>query len=292
MVIEKPKIKDYFEMLRFQESLFALPFAYAAALLAGNGRITLWNFFWITLAFFSGRTIGMSLNRLIDKNLDALNPRTAARALVTGVIKSKSVWILTGISLVVFIVSCLCLKPICFYLSPLALFILWGHTYLKRFTWLCSAGVGLVLAMAPVGGWLAAAGSIGVIPLLLGAAVLFWVAGFDILHRSKDYHFYKQVGLYSIPRKFGLHKALWISVFSHVAAIIFLALTGIAAHLGWFYGIGLMIISLLLIYEHALVSPEDFSRFDQTMFFKINAAISILVFVSTWAGFWTWHLIL
>jgi 4-hydroxybenzoate polyprenyltransferase len=288
MVIEKPKIKDYFEMIRIQESLLALPFAYMAALLAANGKIILWSFFWITAAFLSGRTIGMSLNRLIDKNLDALNPRTSGRALVIGSIKPIEVWSLIGISLLIFVLSCFFLNPLCLYLSPLAVFILWGHTYLKRFTWLCSAGVGLVLAMAPVGAWIAVTGSIGFIPLLLGGAVLFWVTGIDIFHRSKDYNFYKQVGLYSIPRKFGIEKALWISVFLHIATILLLALVGIFAHLGLFYGLGLLLVSLLLIYEHALVCASDFSGFDQNTWFKINALISILVFIFTAASFLPW----
>lgn len=277
--------RDFLEMIKFEHTLFALPFAYTGALLAGQGKITLLQFLWITLAMVAARTAGMSLNRLIDKKLDALNPRTSRRALPAGLIQSRTVWLIVAASIALLALACANLNPLCLELCPLAVFLLFTYSYLKRFTWLCHVGLGLVLASAPIGGWLAVAGHFALTPLALGAAMVFWLAGFDTLYACLDYDFDVQFGVHSIPRRFGIDRALWISVFFHVLTFIFFALTGYLAQLSWAYGIGLALIAGLLLYEHAIVTPRDLSRVNQA-FFQANAVISFLILAFTAAGLW------
>lgn len=272
-------------MIRFEHTVFALPFAYTGAFLAGRGRVPLEKFFWITLAMVAARTAGMSLNRLIDRELDAVNPRTANRHLPRGILQPGTVWLIVLVSLALFLLASARLNTLCLALSPAALLLLLTYSYLKRFTWLCHLGLGMVLACAPVGGWMAVAGRLDPTPVALGLAVVFWLAGFDVLYGCLDYEFDRQFGLFSIPRRFGLTRALWISAFFHVLTFAFLALTGILGSLGWPFDVGLLLVALLLIYQHAVVSPHDFSRMNQA-FFHANAVISLLVFASTMASLW------
>jgi len=273
------------EMVKFEHTLFALPFAYTGAFLAGGGHLSFWKFIWITMAMITARTAGMSLNRLIDKDLDALNPRTASRALPKGLIPTKTVWGLVAVSLAVFLFSTAMLNKLSLFLSPLAILVLFAYSYLKRYTWLCHLGLGLVLACAPVGGWIAVAGRLGLVPVTLGAAVIFWLAGFDILYACLDVEFDRQFGLFSVPQHFGVTRALWFSAVCHILTFGFLALTGVLAGLSWPYDVGLLLVGILLVYEHAVVSPDDLTRMNQA-FFQANAIISFLILASTLSALW------
>lgn len=245
--------------------------------------MSLSKFVWITLAMVSARTAAMSLNRLIDLELDAQNPRTANRVLPRGIVSLKTVWLIVAASLILFLLASGELNRLCLTLSPLAVFILWGYSYLKRFTWLCHLGLGVVLACAPVGGFIAVTGHFALAPLVLGTAMIFWLAGFDILYGCQDADFDRDFGLHSIPQRFGITRALWVSAFFHVVTFIFLAWTGILSNLGWPYGIGLSVVAWLLIYEHAIVTPQDLTRVNQA-FFQANALISLIVFLTTLAS--------
>lgn len=279
----KNSLLVFLEMIKVEHTLFALPFAYTGAYLAGNGRLSLLQLLWITLAMISARTAGMCLNRLIDQDLDAVNPRTQNRALPQKLLKKSAVWVVVGISISLLVGAAALLNPLCLRLSPLAVLLLLLYSYLKRFTWLCHLGLGLVLACAPVGGWLAVAGSFSWIPIVLGGAVLFWLAGFDILYACQDYEFDRQIGLFSIPRRFGISSALWISSWFHGIAFFLFALTGILADLSWPYGIGLMLVAGLLVYEHTVVTPNNLSRVNQA-FFQANALISVILLIATLTG--------
>lgn len=284
----KKKLKDlrlFLEMIKFEHTIFALPFAYTGAFLAGRGEVSWVKLFLIMVAMTTARTAGMGLNRLIDKEIDFANPRTATRALPAGLLGSRTVWKMVAVSLMIFIASCAALNKLCLLLSPVALFILFLYSYLKRYTWLCHFGLGLLLACAPIGGWIAVAGHFSWIPIVLGSAMIFWLAGFDILYACLDVDFDRKFGIHSIPERFGITKALWLSAFFHLITFIFLAMTGILAGLGWPYHIGLILIGLLLIYEHLLVTPGDLSRINRA-FFQANAVISLLVFVATLTSLW------
>jgi len=278
-------VRDFLEMIKFEHTLFALPFAYTGAFLAGQGHLPLAKFCLITLAMVSARTAGMSLNRVIDKDIDAANPRTANRAIPANIISPDTVWEISLGSVLVLLISAALLNPLCLMLSPLAVGVLFSYSYLKRYTWLCHLGLGLVLACAPIGGYIAVSGHLNAIPLSLGAAMIFWLAGFDVLYGCLDLDFDKQYGIHSIPQRFGVPKALWISGFFHLIAFAFFALTGILANLAWPYDLGLMLAAVVLIYEHAIVTPHDLRRINLA-FFQANAAISIILFVATLTSFW------
>jgi 4-hydroxybenzoate polyprenyltransferase len=275
----------FLEMIKFEHTLFALPFAYTGALLASRGALSFSKFCWITLAMASARTAGMSLNRVIDAKLDALNPRTAQRALPRGLIQQKVVWGVVVASLLLLVLSAGMLNSLCLKLAPVAVFLLLVYSYLKRFTWLCHLGLGFLQASAPIGGWLAVTGSFSAIPFVLGAAMIFWMAGLDILYACQDFDFDRTFGVYSIPAKFGIEKSLWISAFCHLLTFAFLAWLGVLAHLGKIYTLGLVLIAVLLVYEHAIVTPRDLSRINQA-FFHANVGISLLLFLSVSGGLW------
>lgn len=283
----KNPIRTFLEMIKFEHTIFALPFAYTGAFLAGKGHLEFLKFFWITVAMASARTAGMSLNRLIDKDLDATNPRTKHWVLPTEKLHPKMVQAAIGISLFMFLISCAALNKLCLFLSPLPILLLVTYSYLKRYTWLCHAALGFILACAPVGGWVAITGRFAITPIALGAAVLFWLLGFDILYACQDCDFDRQFNLFSIPRKFGVEKAFWISAISHVVSFLFFALTGLLAKLGWPYGIGLLFIAGLLIYEHTIVTPKNLNRINQA-FFQANAMISVILFLSTMTALGIW----
>ena len=274
------KIRIFFELIKFEHTVFALPFAYLGMLLAHGAWPRFGVFFWITVAMASARTAGMTLNLIIDLNIDRKNPRTENRPILTGKISLKAAWIATVISLVVFFISALLLNPLCFKLSFIVLFLLSSYHYVKRFSFLCHFSLGLVLAIAPMGGWIAVTGRFSWIPTLLAASVLFWVAGFDIIYSLQDAEFDKSHGLHSIPVKFGQASSLQLSAYCHVATALFLILFGVAGHLGIVYGAGVVICAVLLWVEHALLSNGDPAKIN-TAFFTINGWIGILLLIFT-----------
>ncbi len=271
------KLLQFVELVKFEHTIFALPFAYLGAVLACEMIPLFYYWIWITLAMVGARTAGMALNRLIDRHIDANDPRTQNRALPKRLIPLWQVWLLSIASFILLLFSAYKLNPLCLILSPLAVVLLVGYSWLKRWTWLSHLGLGAVLACAPIGGWLAISEKFDIIPILLGLGVLFWAAGFDLIYATQDVNFDRQNKLYSIPQSFGIKNALIISRCFHVLTIVALITIGYMASLGLYYWLGVIITTILLVYEHRLVSPTDLSRVNQA-FFCVNGWISIGLF--------------
>ncbi len=275
------RFKIYLEMIKFSHTLFALPFALTGMLLAADGFPGVRKFLLILLAMVSGRTTAMLLNRVIDAEIDRRNPRTRERAIPKGVVKVKSALILAIFTGIIFLLSAYFLNYLCFILSPIPLITFVIYPYTKRFTALSHFILGSALGMAPLGAWIAVRDEFPQLPImLLGLAVLFWTAGFDILYALLDIDFDRNEGLRSVPETFGVKGALLLSRLSHLISFTLLSTLYKFFHLGEFYLAGLILIALLLIYEHSLVKPTDLSRLN-TAFFNVNASISIIVLVST-----------
>lgn len=282
------RVKDFSEMIKFEHTIFALPFAYMGAFLAKGGFPSLVQMLWITLAMVGARTAAMSLNRLIDRYIDAKNPRTANRALPKGLLSVAEVWIYVALSWLLLLVAAWNLNPLhqpvplTVKLMPLVVFVLTIYSYTKRFTWACHLVLGLSLGLAPIGSWVGITGTLDLPAILLCLAVLTWSAGFDVIYACQDYEFDKGAGLHSIPSAFGIRKSLIISKTLHVLAIVFLVSTGYVLNMGYLYWLGVLVATGILIYEHSLVSADDMSKLD-VAFFSMNGILSVLVFVFTLA---------
>lgn len=259
----------------FSHTLFSIPFGIIAMLMAADGFPSLWLTVWIFVALISARTAANALNRLVDKDIDAKNPRTAGRHMPQGVIKAGEVVILVAICLVVLIVSAFMISPICVGLLPIPLFLFFIYSFTKRFTWWCHIILGAACACAPLGAWVAVTGGISVTPLVLGAAVLLWVAGFDIIYGAQDVEFDRENDLHSIPAAFGVRNALIISAVFHLAAAALLVVTGILAGLGLIYYLGVGMITALLVYEHVIVSPTNLKNVTIASY-SINQIVSTI----------------
>ncbi len=273
------KLRVILDMIKVEHTLFAMPFLYSGAILAARGLPDARVVFWITLGLFSARTAAMCLNRLIDREIDAANPRTAHRALPRGLISPREVWVVVGVSLALLLLAAAMLNPLCVKLYPLAVAIIWGYPYTKRFTWLSHLVLGSALAIAPLGAYVAVSASITAEALLLAAAVVFWVAGFDIIYATQDVDFDRREGLFSVPARFGIPAALRISAVFHGIALILLLLLYFASPLGRIYLLGLGIMAALLAYEHAIVKPDNLSRVG-VAFFRVNVLFSLTMFAS------------
>ena len=221
------RILTYLEFVKFEHTLFALPFAYLGALLAKKGIPSPKEWFWITMAMVGARSAGMGLNRMIDRKLDAANPRTCTRPLQTKRMTLGEARLLVAGSFFLLVFSCIALKPICLFLLPLGGVLLFLYSYVKRFSWMTHFILGMVLACAPIGGWVAILGRLEFIPILLGLSVLFWVAGFDILYSCQDYDSDRRLGLHSLPTKIGIARALKASRLLHLVSAVLLMLVGI-----------------------------------------------------------------
>lgn len=271
------------ESIKFEHSVFALPFAYIGMVLAARGLPGWDKVAWITLAMVGARTLAMAANRLIDAKLDALNPRTAARAIPRGLLSRKDMLVLALAGLLVLFVAAWRLNPLCLQLAPLAAFVVVGYSYTKRFTWLSHAVLGLSDGIAPAGGWIAVTGSLGWPAVILTLAVALWIGGFDLIYACQDVEFDRETDLHSVPARFGLAVALWTSAICHVLTILCLALVGWDLRLGVLYWAGLALASILLTYEHWLVRPNDLSKLN-VAFFNVNGYIAVIVFVFTMGG--------
>jgi 4-hydroxybenzoate polyprenyltransferase len=271
------KTKIYLEMIKFQHSIFALPFAYFGAFLAEMKVPGFANIFWITVAMVGARSFAMALNRLIDIEVDRRNPRTAERALPKGLLSVSSVLLFSVISLAVFLLAVYQLAPVCRYLWPIVVIPFVIYPYTKRFTWLSHFVLGLCLGLAPIGAWIAITNSFTPEPFLIGIAVLCWVAGFDILYAIQDIDFDRQQGLYSIPARFGIETSLIVTKLLHITSILLLLFVGSRLGLGLFYFVGVVIAAGLLAYENSLVKPNDLSRLN-IAFFTMNGVISLIMF--------------
>ncbi len=269
--------------IRLKESVFALPFAYLGMLMAAGGLPTWWQFLWITGALTGARTLGMSANRIIDLAQDALNPRTADRALVTGALKKWEMTALAIAGLVLLFVSAAMLNSMTLALAPVAAISVVGYAYVKRFTWMTHFAIGWTDSIAPAGGWIAVTGTLSWEAGLLALAVGTWVGGFDIFYTSQDIEFDRANGVHSIPQRFGITAAFWTAHGMHLATSTSLLTLGLWVGLGWPYYIGWAIASGLLLYEHLIISPKDMSRLNQA-FFQINGYISLTMLAATLAS--------
>jgi len=274
------KLRTFLEAIKFEHTVFALPFAYLGMLLAAGGAPTLAQFFWITVAMGAARTLAMALNRLIDREIDARNPRTAGRALPRRLISAPEMALFAALAGVVLVVAAWQLNPLCVQLLPGAVVVLVGYSYTKRFTWMSHAVLGLADALAPIGGWIAVTGSLAPEALLLGFAVGIWIAGFDVLYACQDVDFDRANGLHSIPARFGIPVALNVAKAAHVLTVLALVLLGVSLGLGVLYWAGVVAAAGLLIYEHSLLKPDDLSRLDMA-FFNINGYIAVVLFLAT-----------
>jgi len=273
------KLRVILEMIKIEHTLFAMPFLYSGAVLASEGLPSLYVLFWITLGLFSARTAAMSLNRLIDREIDALNPRTRDRALVTGEITPNEVKVIIALSLLILLLCAAMLNELTLKLYPLAVAIIWLYPYTKRFTWLSHVALGLALSIAPAGAYAAVRATLDPPAVILALAVVAWVAGFDIIYALQDIEFDRKHRLFSIPARFGVRKALKISSFFHLLMVFFLFTLYFISPLGSLYLLGVGVISLLLVYEHRILTPENLSKVG-VAFFNINAAISFILFLS------------
>lgn len=269
------KVHDYGTLVMFSHTIFSLSFALISMLLASKGLPSFYTVFWILVAFMGARTGANAINRVIDAEIDAKNPRTAIRQLPQGLLKKKEVIVFTVICFLIMVIAAAKLNTLCLLLSPIALFLMIIYSYTKRFTWACHLVLGITSAAAPVGAWLAVTGKLSWLPLFMGAANTLWVAGFDIIYGCQDYDFDRANGIHSIPAAFGVKNALYIAASFHGLTLIFLLMVGIlSADLGSIYYIGLSIIAILFIMEHKMVSPENLSNVKLASY-NINQLISL-----------------
>lgn len=279
------KVGTLLEMIKFSHTVFAFPFALMGATLASlaSGRPpTVAQVLWICLAMVGARTAAMGLNRIIDARIDAQNPRTAGRPLPAGTVSRFEAWLLVLVATALLLTAAAMLNPLCLALAPVALGFFVLYAYCKRFTALAHVVLGICLAAAPVGAWIALRGDLGWPVLVLGAAVLFWVAGFDIFYALQDVDFDRAKGLHSIPARLGVKNAILLGKLFHGAMVALLLLLPLGLPLGWLYYAGVAVISLLIAYEHQLVKPDDLSKLDAA-FFNMNGYISVTIFAFTLA---------
>jgi len=267
------------EMIKFEHTVFALPFTLLSAFLASGGWPSARNLLWILVAMVGARSAAMAFNRIADRRLDAENPRTRMRALPTGQVSLSFASGFTLLSSLVFVLAARRLNPLCFSLSAPVLMILFAYSYTKRFTHFSHLVLGLCLGLAPIGAWIAIRGDIHLTPLLLGLVVLLWTAGFDIIYACQDVDFDRHRHLFSIPNRFGIRRALKISSSLHAVMLLLLLLLVLLENLGWISLAGVGLVTYLLWYEHHLVRPEDLSKVNQA-FFTVNGYISILLFLA------------
>ncbi|MDQ7782760.1 MAG: UbiA-like polyprenyltransferase [Desulfomonilaceae bacterium] len=270
-------------LVRIEHTLLALPPALTGAILAERGLPGTRTLLLTALAFAAARTCAMAFNRLVDRDFDALNPRTSNRELPMGLVRVAGVRLLTIGSALVFFLTAWGLNDLCLVLSPIALMILLGYSYTKRFTWLCHLFLGVCLGLAPVAGWLAVTATFAWVPVILGLGVVFWVAGFDIIYACQDVDFDREAKLHSLPARFGPTHALRYAAVSHVLAFGLFVLTGIAAELGWLFYLFILITGWLLLYEHRPVRPTDLTYLDPA-FFKVNSLVSASLLLSVSIG--------
>lgn len=281
------RFRNYLSLVKFSHTLFALPFAMIGFFLGIFGRRTLYEaktpgapvllfrLFLVLVCMVTARSAAMAFNRYLDRHFDARNPRTAIREIPRGIIAPHSALQFVIICCLLFILTCWFINPLCFYLSPVALFVILFYSYTKRFTALCHLMLGIGLSLAPIGAFLAVTGRFELLPLLFSGAVICWVSGFDIIYAMQDEDFDKSENLYSIPTAVGKKQALRISSFLHVLSSIFVIMAGIIGGFGAWYWIGLVLFAGMLIYQHMIVKPNDLSRVNLA-FMTANGIASVV----------------
>jgi len=274
----KSSISNYLSLVKFSHTIFALPFAIIGFLLGStfsSGGFSLRLFFMMILCMVFARSAAMAFNRYIDRKFDKENPRTAIREIPSGIISEKSALFFVIANCLLFSVTTYFINPLCFYLSPIALMVVLGYSYTKRFTFLCHLILGIGLALAPIGAYLSVTGEFALLPLFFSFAVLFWVSGFDIIYSLQDEDFDKSQKLKSIPVFFGKKNALLLSTIFHTISAGLICFAGYYAGFGFIYWMGAVIFCLLLIYQHSLVKPGDLSKVN-VAFFTTNGIASVI----------------
>jgi len=280
------RVRTVLEMIKFEHSVFALPFALTGALLAArssaHGWPTWWQILWIVVAMVAARSAAMTLNRIVDVRFDAANPRTKMRALATGQLSMGFAWIFTLVAVAVFFVAAWQLNRLALELAPVALLILFFYSYTKRFTNWSHLFLGFALGISPAAAWIAITGTLDWRMLILCGAVTLWVGGFDVLYACQDVDFDKQAGLFSVPKKFGIANALLIARVMHVGVVVLLSWLAWSFGLPWPAWVGIAVVAALLGYEHSLVKANDLSKLNAA-FFAVNGYISML-FLLFWGA--------
>jgi 4-hydroxybenzoate polyprenyltransferase len=277
------RLRVTLEMIKIEHTLFALPFAFLGAVAAARGIPSLWTIFWICIAMVGARSAAMAFNRLVDRDYDARNPRPAGRAIPAGLVSVGYVRTFTLASVALFLVAAGMLNALALALAPVALVSVLGYSYMKRFTSLSHVALGWGLAIAPAGAWVAVRGDLGVEPLLLSIAVLLWTAGFDILYACQDADFDRDAGLFSIPSRLGVARALWVARALHLLMFAALFAFYTRTESGWLGLFGVAAAAVLLVYQHAIVRADDLSRLDAA-FFTTNAFVSVILFFTVGGG--------
>lgn len=279
------RLKITLEMIKIEHTLFALPFAFLGATLAARelppqpAGFWISKLLWITLAMVGARSAAMTFNRIADREIDAANPRTATRALPAGLLDLKFAVVFAIASSALFLLAASQLNRLALILSPVALGSVLLYSYTKRFTFLSHLVLGWCLGIAPSGAWIAIQGRLTLVPVLLSLSVMLWTAGFDVLYACQDYDFDRQSGLHSIPRRFGISRALWIARGIHAVMFASLVVFFLNAHLGWLGMVGVIATGALLVYQHSIVKANDLSRLNAA-FFTTNAFVSVILFVT------------
>lgn len=292
MAVSMSKVKTFAELVRFEHTIFNLPFAYLGAFVAAGGWPTWWQVLWISVAMAGARTAAMAMNRLFDAEIDARTPRTKSRHIPAGLVAKRDVWWLIAVSLALLLLAAFNLEPLAVKLFPLAVLTVGIYSFTKRFTWLCHYWMGLSVAWAPFGAYVAVAGKVSVAALLLAAIITLWNAGFDIIYATQDLEADRSNGVHSVPARFGLARSLVIARVSHLGVVAVTLFFGFYAGLvsginplawsvaGWTYMAGWALVAGLLHYEHSIISPQDMSRLNQA-FFNVNGYVSVAYFLFT-----------
>ncbi len=276
-------LTKFLSMIKFEHTIFALPFAYVGMIMGSIGIPSIKTIILVTIAMASARAAAMALNRIVDRKFDALNERTKNRELISGKVKLQEAYIFTALSIFIFEISTYFINDLAFKLSPIALFFILTYSYTKRFTWLCHLYLGATDAIAPLGGYVASANSLSKPIWMLALFVTFWIAGFDILYSIQDATFDKEHKLYSIPANFGVNNALHIAKLFHLTGFIFLILSIHLFRLNLAGYIGALVVAILLFIEHILIEPDDEKKINLA-FFNINSYISVVLFFTFLVG--------
>ncbi len=290
--MNRNRIQIVLEMIKFEHSVFALPFALTGALLAARasrqGWPTLWQIAWIVVAMVAARSAAMTINRIVDLRYDRENPRTSKRALATGDLTVSFAWVFTIVAVGLFLVAAWQLNRLALRLAPVALAILFFYSFTKRFTTWSHLFLGFALGISPAAAWIAVTGGLDLRILILCAAVTLWVGGFDVLYACQDVDYDRRAGLFSVPKRFGIARSLLIARAMHVGVVVLLALLAASFALPWPAWLGIAVVAVLLAYEHSLVKADDLSKLDAA-FFAVNGYISLLFLLFWGAATAVWH---
>jgi 4-hydroxybenzoate polyprenyltransferase len=278
---DRGRLRTFLDLVRFEHSVFALPFAYIASLTAmrAQNRHVHWRqLLLVTIAMVGARTFAMAVNRIVDRDIDSRNPRTRSRELVTGAVSLRAAWSGAITALAILMLAAAGLNLLCFVLSPVAAIVLAGYPYAKRFTWAPHAVLGLAQTIGPVGAWIAITGHWSWAAVVLGVAVGCWIGGFDIIYALQDYQIDREIGVKSLPARFGPQVALACSRAAHYVTVLLLLWFGVAANLGWVWTVGVLAAAVALAYEQRLVKPNDLSNVNKA-FFTVNGFVGIGLFL-------------